>query len=101
MYHALVKRLAAKNFDLINTKGHAELLASCTRDIWPGRSHPDGDDSSAPDQPEADQHDDYEPPPRPPRPPRKLNCKSMPDERGLVATRISGWLQPEPSSPSR
>jgi ketosteroid isomerase-like protein len=33
MYHALVKRIAAKNFELINTKGHAELLASCTPDI--------------------------------------------------------------------
>jgi len=33
MYHALVKRLAAKNFELINTQGHAELLASCAPDI--------------------------------------------------------------------
>ncbi|MCJ1688462.1 nuclear transport factor 2 family protein [Rathayibacter sp. VKM Ac-2927] len=33
MYHALVKRLAARNFDLINTHGHAELLASCSDDI--------------------------------------------------------------------
>jgi len=33
MYHALVKRIAAKNFERINTKGHAALLASCTPDI--------------------------------------------------------------------
>ena len=33
MYSAIVKRLAAKNFELINTKAHAELLASCTPDI--------------------------------------------------------------------
>jgi len=33
MYHALVKRLASRNFSLVNTKDYDTLLASCAPDI--------------------------------------------------------------------
>ncbi|RFA11713.1 hypothetical protein B7R22_18190 [Subtercola boreus] len=34
MYGYIVKRLAARNFNLINTKGYEDLLASCADDIY-------------------------------------------------------------------
>ena len=34
MYGRIVKRLAAHNFNLVNSKGYEELLASCSDDIY-------------------------------------------------------------------
>jgi len=33
MYHAIIRRLASRNFQLVNTKGYGEILASCVPSV--------------------------------------------------------------------